>query len=176
MRGIERTPRLARLCRLSFLVVAAGCANESDSPTDQSDAGASTGRKCEQLDGGDTSERFANNQDGTVCDHVTGLTWEQEANETPADWESAAKYCANAPLSGSGWRMPSFDELASLVKKGTRPSIDIEAFPGTPRAAFWSSTILEPPLDNEAYAIDFTDGAEGSSLRSAASLLVRCVR
>jgi len=69
----------------------------------------------------------AANLDGeAVLDKATGLVWERVAGDTDGDgdvdfddrldWTAARFHCANKAVGGlKGWKLPSFDQLASLV-------------------------------------------------------------
>jgi hypothetical protein len=70
--------------------------------------------------------RFINNNDGTLTDTVTGLTWLKLANCIHADWASAIAsinllangQCGLTDGSSAGqWRMPNRNELLSLVDR-----------------------------------------------------------
>ncbi len=51
---------------------------------------------------------FEENNDGTVTDHNTGLTWQQQEDTTGRDWEAALSYCESLGLAGySDWRLPN---------------------------------------------------------------------
>lgn len=53
---------------------------------------------------------------GTVRDSRTGLTWEQADNKEWLNWEDACDYCDTLALGGySDWRLPSVDELRTIV-------------------------------------------------------------
>lgn len=75
------------------------------------------------------------------------------------------------------WRVPTADELASLVHHGrTAPSIDVDYFPDVPSgsALFWTST----PVANaasEAWSLDFAEGTLVNPPKSYAAYL-RLVR
>ena len=73
------------------------------------------------------------------------------------------------------WRVPSEDELFSLVVRDNCPSICQEAFLDTPKAAFWTST---PDVENGAHAffIYFYNGCLYSNSRSRYFNHVRLVR
>lgn len=61
------------------------------------------------------SDRFVNNNDGTVTDTKTGLMWAAQDNGKIVNWHTASSYIQN--YSGGGytdWRMPTLSELASL--------------------------------------------------------------
>jgi len=51
-----------------------------------------------------------------VLDKETGLVWERDTNNTMGDWYDACDYCYNLALGGrKGWRLPTVEELSSLV-------------------------------------------------------------
>jgi len=74
-----------------------------------------------------------------------------------------------------GWRLPTLDELMSIVDD-TRacPTIDPDAFPGTPKATFWTATPCEDDPGN-AWVVDFTLG-EADTESQDIGLFVRLVR
>ncbi|SCZ62718.1 Lcl C-terminal domain-containing protein [Thiohalomonas denitrificans] len=80
----------------------------------------------------------------TVLDHLTGLTWTQNANlaEFPLTWEEALEFVADVGLGHSDWRLPNRRELRSLLSYQThRPALPrghpfTQLFPGW----YWSST------------------------------------
>jgi hypothetical protein len=53
---------------------------------------------------------FIDNMDGSVTDTVSTLTWKKAPSNTKLLWDEAA---ADAP---SGWRLPTLDEIQSLLK------------------------------------------------------------
>ncbi len=48
-------------------------------------------------------------------DPGTGLTWMVDPIEAKTDWDSARDHCQYLSLEGGGWRVPSIDELRTLV-------------------------------------------------------------
>jgi Protein of unknown function (DUF1566) len=73
-----------------------------------------------------------------VRDNWTGLVWQQSRSDTATTFDEAQRYC---PALGSGFRAPSIKELQTLVDRRSRaPAIDLDYFPDTPDARFWSST------------------------------------
>jgi hypothetical protein len=118
---------------------------------------------------------------------------ERDPGDAPALWQrrvspslfplaGALAYCAALRLDRRRWRLPTVDELASLLIHprglgGSRaptcePSIDQAAFPATPSADFWTST--ERPDRGEAFYTGFDDGR--SHLATADTpMFVRCV-
>jgi hypothetical protein len=78
-----------------------------------------------------------------VIDRITGLMWERTLSNTFLTFENAGKRCAGLELGGHhDWRLPSRIELVSLLDTTrTQPSIDADAFPGTPSDWFWTSSL-----------------------------------
>jgi len=83
-------------------------------------------------------QRFIDNGDNTITDTKTGLIWTKNTVAKDVNFDGAEK--AVAAL-GDGWRIPTVDELATLVDR-TRyePAIDVEAFPNTANDWYWTST------------------------------------
>ena len=136
----------------------------------------------------------------TVLDNVTHLVWQRTlpaiydgctgqsqdgaAPGTACYWEEAKKYCASPALAswlgGTGWRLPTLIELASLIELNQTdkaPAIDSAAFPQTPEGYFVSAT----PLMNELPTIGAVNFFYGSVQHmptgpSEWSASVRCVR
>ena len=80
-----------------------------------------------------------------VLDRETGLVWEQSPNITTFTWLNALDYCTTKVVNGKvGWRLPTVEELGSLV--GFNPGvIGVIGLPlGNPFSqtvgSFWSST------------------------------------
>ena len=74
----------------------------------------------------------------------------------------------------TNWRLPTAQELHSLVRMDERPTICSEAFPNTPVDMFWSSTPVEVG-DKEVWNVYFGSGSMGSNDRDN-SYAVRLVR
>jgi hypothetical protein len=65
--------------------------------------------------GGQTSNSFIDNGDGTVTDTSTGLMWEQNGS-TIGTWQDAFSYCETLSFAGhNDWRLPDINELQSCV-------------------------------------------------------------
>ncbi|MDH4233148.1 MAG: DUF1566 domain-containing protein, partial [Nitrospirota bacterium] len=127
--------------------------------------------------GEETSPSFTNNGNGTVTDARTGLVWQQgEAGST--SWESALSYCEGLTLGGDNdWRLPNIKELESLTDDTRyQPAIDTIFFPNANAAYYWASTTTtEASRPNEAYFINFYEGALGFEGKNNENY-VRCVR
>jgi len=111
---------------------------------------------------------------GTVYDTQTNLTWQQAFPIQRYAWADATAYCADLALDGAGWRLPSINELQTLVDDSVNPSIDGVAFPMTPSEYFWSSSAVVDDA-SRAWTTFFTNGSTYSFAVSAAKN-VRCVR
>lgn len=138
-----------------------------------------TGQKTSYLSGDDSTEskgvawpdqRFTDNLDGTVTDHLSGLIWLKNAGcFEPTDWATAltaANKLANGTCgltdnsTAGQWRMPNANELESLVDVSqANPAVSANS-PFTHinlTQAYWSSTTYTA-LPSNAMAIRFTDG------------------
>jgi Protein of unknown function (DUF1566) len=81
-----------------------------------------------------------------VLDKETGLVWERSPNKNVVAWPNARLMCAQKDVGGrGGWRLPTFNELASLVDPAItdptiprlpagHPFLDVQA------ASYWSAT------------------------------------
>ncbi len=87
--------------------------------------------------------------DAAVLDHETGLVWELAPQSLHYDWFSAVIHCTLREVGGRlGWRLPTVEELASLVETGgaggpTLPSGHPFELPGLsppPGDQYWSMT------------------------------------
>jgi hypothetical protein len=123
---------------------------------------------------------YTDNGDGTVADNVTGLVWQQAVPSGTYTWGSAStsgtaqSYCATLALAGySDWRLPSVEELTSLMDPGLSPPINSTYFPGPP-SAYWSSVPLAGSSGN-AWYVSFAGNGMNYSAMSVSSN-VRCVR
>jgi TolB-like protein len=98
--------------------------------------------------------RFIDHGDGTVTDTKTGLMWTKNASMYRkkgwlftyyfVNWKEAINYCNNLTYAGySDWRLPSFDELKSLIDKSEKdpalpkpnPFTNVQSY-----ERYWSST------------------------------------
>jgi hypothetical protein len=107
---------------------------------------------------------------GEVTDNYTGLVWQQTDSATPSGaavipWSGAAGYCAALGLNGHTWRVPSINELATLVDEAhVAPAINKAMFPNTKYGSYsnnwyWASTTYG--TTSYGWAINFDDGFTG---------------
>jgi len=115
---------------------------------------------------------------GVVRDNITGLQWQDniEAETIEKEWLDAQTYCNALSLDGGGWRLPTVQELQSIVVDGAYdPSIDTTAFVNhTISSLCWSSTTVAYNTDN-AWVVYFGDGYTYKYSKSR-TYNVRCVR
>lgn len=85
--------------------------------------------------------KYADWGDGTITAKNTGLMWQKQDDGKERNWDNAIAYCKGLRLAGHrDWRLPSIEELKSLIEMGNNPTIDTEYFPGTKSSYYWSST------------------------------------
>lgn len=133
--------------------------------------------------------RFAISDDGTtVADARTGLVWKRCgegqtwdgttcAGEASAHtWQQALRLAKKASFAGkSSWRLPTREELSSILERACHsPAIDLQVFPATPSAWFWSASQVTS-CTGGAWAVGF-DYGDGSSDDESSLNRVRLVR
>jgi hypothetical protein len=114
----------------------------------------------------------------TVYDTKTKLTWQRSISPGTYEWAGAKTYCAGLNLNGTGWRLPSIKELATILDRSrSRPAIDTYAFLDTPTylAYSWSST-PDASSGLSAWSLGYDSGRISSSAKVGNSFNVRCVR
>ncbi len=127
-----------------------------------------------------TPDRFIvltsfNNQ--AVFDKETGLVWEQSPSITIQNWLGAQSICnRNTVGNRKGWRLPTIQELASLVDpSGTNPTLPAgHPFSNVQPAAYWSATTFASNTTS-AWFVDFSDGFV-LTMNKPFSCFVWCVR
>jgi len=112
-----------------------------------------------------------------VTDNVTGLEWQDtpEAETTQLAWQDSVDYCTALPLDGGGWRLPSIEELDTLVDVGRYdPSATEGIFNHIFFSSYWSSTTYAYNTDL-AWFVFFRYGGSTRNTKMN-SYYVRCVR
>ena len=119
---------------------------------------------------------FANN---AVLDKRTGLVWEKSPQTTSARWSLARRTCAEKSVGGQkDWRLPSLEELASLVDYSVAPpSLALPSghpFLSIQSSVYWSST--RPGDDPKgSWGVHFGLGGGSTFINWAHSVLAWCV-
>jgi len=107
------------------------------------------------------AERFQlvmNNE--AVLDKETGLVWDRSPSTGTYSWFAACANCYQREVGGRmGWRLPTVEELSSLVDPSTEnPALPIgHLFIGVQSHTYWSSTI-SPGLSSNAFFLDLYGG------------------
>ena len=106
---------------------------------------------------------------------LTGLVWVQASYLTLLSQSDAIAYCASLGLNGHTWRLPSVNELSSLVDDNppiakVSPAIDQCVFADTAPSTYYmsSSTVGTTP-----WALNYEDGFDSHAQTAG---YVRCVR
>jgi hypothetical protein len=122
----------------------------------------------------------------TVTDNDLNIVWQRVVPSSFAGcsagvactWLEANNYCNNLVLAGSSsWRLPSLDELQSILVGSVAPMVDMTLFPNTPAEYYWTSTTYDngDPTVFGLWVISFATGT--STVKSDARVYyVRCVR
>jgi hypothetical protein len=111
--------------------------------------------------------------DNEVLDRQTGLIWQRAIAEI-VTYEETHEYAERVVReTGRAWRVPTIDELASLVDRGRcRPASE---FPGMTSTLFWSSSPYVGYTDFGWY-VSFGNGEIGISNPADRFGSVRLVR
>lgn len=153
-------------------------------------------------------ERYTIHNDGTVTDKQTGLQWMRcsfgqtwngstcTGLATAIGWENAARIAYELNFAGhKDWRLPSVDELKSLVYCSSakpkfwnisgsgcygdykKPTLSVDAFPFTTGGVYWTVTNLgQDPGQDYNLTVSFNYGHVYYSYFSDAYELARLVR
>jgi hypothetical protein len=118
--------------------------------------------------------RYAISSEITI-DNQTKLTWQRLPDGSSLTWAKAETYCAYLNAAGGEWRLPTIEELQTIIDEQTyNPAIDQTAFPMTQASYFWSSTAHKSGAGS-IWRVNFFDG-EVSAGSAGDMLYVRCVR
>jgi hypothetical protein len=129
-----------------------------------------------------------NQNNDVIPDLRTGLSWQRYPPATGVSFDAAAAYCSQLSLDTltTGWRVPSYKELLTLVDEAphveyeggqlVQKAIDGNAFPGAAVGSnYWTSSPY-PLQAGYAYTINFHDGtALQADVVTSNAFYVRCV-
>lgn len=145
-------------------------------------AGNALTQSCDQhRDSARDSSRFDINDNGTVTDIESGLTWQRcmlgqvwkngdcSGDARRLTWSEAnalVQSGAGTPKDNSTWRIPKLNEIAGIVDIRCRaPRIDLRIFPGTAAQPFWTAN-NPPGVEDQAYTLSFGAAGVSSTLKS----------
>jgi hypothetical protein len=83
------------------------------------------------------------NGDTVVIDHATGLMWQQSGSEPIFEWEEVKKYIDRINAEGhagfSDWRLPTVEELASLLEPTAEEDLYIDPVFDKKQQSTWTA-------------------------------------
>lgn len=100
-----------------------------------------------------------------VLDRETGLVWERSPSTNVVPWPNARLMCAQKATGGrGGWRLPAFNELASLVDPAVQSGVRLPAghpFLNVQASEYWSATVFaEEPGFTMSVNFSFVAGSD----------------
>jgi hypothetical protein len=118
--------------------------------------------------------RYETTEEGVV-DHDNAILWahlDSHEKTEKRSYEKAQEFCEMSDLHGRSWRLPTVDELYSIVTyERIRPSVPVDYFGVMMSRYYWSDDALN---DKQAYVVGFKLGSVATSDRSNRSYF-RCV-
>ncbi|MDH4262568.1 MAG: DUF1566 domain-containing protein [Spirochaetia bacterium] len=135
--------------------------------------------------------RFVDNKNATITDNFTKLTWQKctmgQKNDPSCrgvrkanNWNESVEYCKNLQLGDKSWRLPTAEELETIVDKRERPAVKVIFAPysdlGVNFLGYWSSSLINSEDENSnVQTISFRDGSISEKIKSAKPITARCV-
>ena len=124
---------------------------------------------------GHFENNIVDNNDGTLTDKTTGLMWQKSGSLERLDNRNAKKYVNelnSKRFAGySDWRMPTIEELASLLARKRNKGVHIAPEFETHQVSCWSADKCRPQSDAYAvyWIVNFKQGQilEASFLKSS---------
>ena len=103
---------------------------------------------------GKNHNEFRDNKDGTITDYSTGLMWQRSGSQKELSYSSAFDYIKSLneeKYAGySDWRMPTIEELASIIRSEEINNTYIESLFDSGQPRCWSSD----PADTNQQSAD----------------------
>jgi hypothetical protein len=124
---------------------------------------------------------LSNFGNAAVLDVETGLVWERSPDPTPANWNPAQTACRNKVVGNRfGWRLPSIQELMSLMDGDPANTDEPRLPPGHPfigvAGFYWSGT-TEADFADRVYILRFSFQVfAGSVVKTVNNIPSWCVR
>ena len=113
---------------------------------------------------GDFENHFVNNNDGTITDKATGLMWQKNGSTKLLNNSSAkgfVKKLNRRRFAGhSDWRMPTLEELASLLERSSKSGVHIDPVFDHKQSICWTVDKFDAtdPRDLRTWIVDFKRG------------------
>jgi hypothetical protein len=107
---------------------------------------------------------FVDNGDGTVTDRATGLMWQKDGSSKPLTFKRAKYYISSLNdkrfMGYSDWRMPTVEELASLIRGNVRRGLHINPLFSKKQSRCWSSDsgFVEDKGLKDVWVVNFFGG------------------
>ena len=107
---------------------------------------------------------FVDNGDGTVTDRATGLMWQKDGSPKPLTLKRATYYVGSLNdkrfMGYSDWRMPTVEELASLIRFNVGRGLHTNPLFTTKQSQCWSSDsgLVEDRYLKDVWVVSFIEG------------------
>ena len=105
------------------------------------------------------SNDLVDNGDGTVTDRIAGLMWQKDGSDDGMVWKQAKDYIQQLNrkrFAGyADWRLPTIEELASLMKSARANDLYIHPIFSEKQAFCWSADTFGP---DSAWYANFNGG------------------
>lgn len=121
-------------------------------------------------------QRFTDNGNGTITDHLSNLIWQKVISLDSFTWEQALVYADSVSIAGmTDWRLPNIKELRSINDESIIiPSLNPTFFSISKPQKYWSSTTL-PNQTNKAWYLNTQFGITTYDLKTFKHPII-CVR
>jgi hypothetical protein len=114
---------------------------------------------------GSFENHFVDNKDGTITDKATGLVWQKRGSTNSLDNRGAKEYVKDLNrrrfAGHSDWRMPTVEELASLIKKAKTKGVHLDPVFDNKQIRCWTADPSDPKSWSwmlGIWIIDFKNG------------------
>ena len=114
---------------------------------------------------------LTNMASAAVLDRETGLVWERAPSTSISFWVNAQINCVRLNLGGrKGWRLPSIQELSSLIDPTQSTPALPSGHPFTVQSSFyWSATTVSFDTSSRAWLVRFGDGFVDDGIKTDAA-------
>ncbi|MEA1892333.1 MAG: DUF1566 domain-containing protein [Campylobacterota bacterium] len=114
-------------------------------------------------------------ENDVVLDTQTKLMWQDDVIGTAVPWGAAIQRCEDLTLATySDWRLPSVNELRSIVDRSKSNPAIVDGFTQTSSDFYWSSTSVKD-YEYNAWGVRFYNGYVSNGKKDY-NIYVRCVR